>query len=262
MASDESPLTMEALEGRRFAFYPAIRGVEHNEWVRTDSTWSEIHVRNCESGQEFWIAKSHLGEVSSTGAPVLILGLVRELEAKAGGVHPYRRVVTEMPAARAGRAAGAPIPAAPPPKQRLFSRSDLKAVRILALSIGGALVLALLALLSFVGGFRSPLELFEADTTTADQRYLGLAGHYGYFEVVGRLGDPEDDLWISDDEAELQFQALGYPSRGYTVILMGGSRAEMRYLGTVHEPSRRVLDSARLERGGDTSSLMRNLPEF
>ena len=44
--------------------------------------------------------------------------------------------------------------------------------------------------------------------------------------------------------------------------MMGGTRAGMRYLGTVHEPTRQILDSARLARGGDTSSMMRNLPDF
>jgi hypothetical protein len=43
---------------------------------------------------------------------------------------------------------------------------------------------------------------------------------------------------------------------------MGGTRGEVRYVGTLHEPSRKVLDSARLAGGGDTSSLMKNLPEF
>jgi hypothetical protein len=36
----------------------------------------------------------------------------------------------------------------------------------------------------------------------------------------------------------------------------------MRYIGTLHDPSRKVLDAARLSRGGDTDSLLHNLPNF
>jgi hypothetical protein len=46
------------------------------------------------------------------------------------------------------------------------------------------------------------------------------------------------------------------------VVLMGGTRAGARYIGTLHDPSRRILDAARLTRGGDTASLLRNLPPF
>ena len=263
MTSEASQSSLEALAGRRFSFYPTIRGIEHNEWTMEDSTWSEIHVRNCASGQDFWIPRNHLGGVSNSDSPVLILGLQRELEAKAGGVYPYRRVVTEMPSTPAGRSSRPASDVAAPAKQTLFKRSDARMLRLLAIAIGAGLLVSLLGFLAFVGGFHNPLEsLFKPDTSTVDQRYLGLGSNDSYFEVVGRLSAPESEQWISDDEDELQFQALHYPSRRYTVIMMGGSRAEMRYLGTVHAPTRSVLDSARLARGGDTSSLMRNLPDF
>ena len=261
MELDAGQPLAEALEGRRFSFYPAIRGIEHNEWTLRDSTWSEVRVSNAVSGQEFWIPKSHLGVVSSADQPVLILGLRRELEFKAGGVYPYRKIVTEMPSTAAGRTIGAP--AITPPKQKLLSGSDARMLRLLGLALGVALVASLLLFAGAVGGLHNPFEaLFAPDTSTTDQRYLALGSSDTYFEVVSTLSGPESEQWISDEEAELQFQALHYPSRGYIVILMGGSRAEMRYLGTVHDRSRRVLDSARLARGGDTSSMMRNLPEF
>ncbi len=254
----QSPLA--GLESRRFSFYPAIRGIERNEWTLSDSTWSEIQVRNGGTGEEFWIPRSHLGVASSTDSPVVILGLRRELEHKAGGVYPYRRVVAEMPSTRASRV---PQSAAPPPKQRFVTGSDAKTLRLLAIAVGGALLAGLVVFAVVVGGLHNPLErLFEADTSTADQRYLGLSNNDSYFEVVSRLGEPEAEDWVSGEEDELQFQVLRYPSRRYIVVMMGGSRGSMRYLGTVHDPSRQVLDSARLARGGDTSSMMRNLPEF
>jgi hypothetical protein len=261
MSFDEPQSLLAALEGRRFSFYPAIRGIKHNEWTLEGSSWSEVQVRNGESGQQFWIPRSHLGVVSSSDSPVLILGLRRELEFKAGGVYPFRKVVTEMPSTQAGREPQAP--ATPPPKQRSLSVSDARALRLLGLALGVGLLVSALVFAGVIGGMHNPFEaLFQPDTSTADQRYLGLGSSASYFEVVDRLERPESELWISAEEDELQFQALYYPSRGYIVIMMGGSRAEMRYIGTVHDRSRSVLDSARLARGGDTSSMMRNLPGF
>ena len=261
MASEPPQSPLAGLESRRFSFYPAIRGIEHNEWTLQDSTWSEIQVRNGSTGDEFWIPRRHLGGASSTDSPVVILGLRRELEYKAGGVYPYRKIITEMPSTRASR-----VPqeaTAPPPKQQFVTGADAKTLRLLAIAVGGTLIVGLIAFIAIVGGLHNPLErLLRPDTSTADQRYLGLSTTDSYFEVVSRLGDPESEDWISGEEDELQFQALRYPSRNYIVIMLGGARGNMRYLGTVHEPSRQVLDSARLARGGDTSSMMRNLPEF
>lgn len=261
MPADMSHSPLEELRDRRFSFYPAIRGIDHNEWTLTDSTWSEVQVRNSKSGQEFWIPRSHVGGLTSTDRPVAILGLRRELEFKAGGIFPHRNVVTEIPSTPASRA---PRPApTPPPPRRLLSGSDAGTLRLLGIAVGGALLVSVLGFLAVVGGLHNPLDaLFKPDTTTADQRYLGLASSDSYFEVVGRLGNAETEEWISGEEDELQFQVLRYPSRNYIIVMMGGTRADMRYLGTVHEPSRQILDSARLARGGDTSSMMRNLPDF
>lgn len=260
---DPHSSSLDTLQGRRFSFYPAIRGIEHNEWSLLDSTWSEVRVRNNASGQELWIPKSHLGSTSSTESPVLIMGLRRELEFKAGGVYPCRRAFGEPPARAAPRKPPPPARAAPPPARRLLSGSDARLLRVLGLAVGSGLVVGALAFAAFVGGLHNPFEvLFAPDTSTADQRYLSLGASTSYFEVISALGEPETEQWISEEEDELQFQALHYPSRGYIAILMGGSRADMRYLGTVHDPSRSVLDSARLARGGDTSSMLRNLPDF
>lgn len=263
MKPDQLQPPLDALAGRRFSFFPAIRGVRHNEWTLEQATWAEVQVRNCATGQELWVPRSHLGTVSSTDAPVVILGLRRELQCKAGGVFPYRDPVVEMPATRAAREPRPPAARRPPPRQRLLSGADAKTLRLLGIAVGCFLLVAIGGFLAVVGGLHNPLESWlEPDTTTTDQRYLGLGASDTYFEVVGRLAGPESAQWLSEEDAELQFQALRYPTRGYTVVLMGGSRAEMRYLGTLHEPSRRVLDSARLGRGGDTSSMLRNLPDF
>lgn len=261
MPTDRPQSLLDELRDRRFSFFPAIRGIEHNEWTLLDATWSEVQVRNGESGREFWIPRSHLGELSSTDSPVAILGLRRELESKAGGIYPYRSVVLEIPSTPASRLAR-PIPAPPPPK-RVISGSDARTLRLLGIAIGAALVLVVFGFLAVVGGLHNPLDvLFRKDVSTLDQRYLGLASHSSYFEVVGRLGQAESEEWISDEEDELQFQLLRYPARNYLVVMMGGTRADMRYLGTLHTPSKQILDSARLARGGDTAPMLRNLPDF
>ena len=253
--------SLAELQGRRFSFYPAIRGIEHNEWTMHDSTWSEVQVRNGMTGQEFWIPKRHLGGVSSSDSPVLILGLQRELEFKAGGVYPYRRTVTEMPSTPASRQP--PAAPVPEPKQRLLSGSDARLVRLLAIAIGVGLVVSVIGFLGLMGRLHNPLDRWlKPDTSTADQRYIGLGTTDSYFQVVAKLDRPSSEEWISAEEDEIQFQALFYPARRYIVVLMGSSRGDMRYLGTLHDPSRQVLDSAQFSRGGDTGSMMRNLPEF
>ena len=50
MASAPGQVSVEALKGRSFSFYPAIRNIEHNEWTLDEENWSELHVANRESG--------------------------------------------------------------------------------------------------------------------------------------------------------------------------------------------------------------------
>ncbi len=256
----EPKSTLQQLEGRRFSFYPTIRGIEHNEWTLGEATWSEVQVRNAASGREFWIPRRELGDVSSSDSPVLILGLHRELAYKAGGIYPHRRVVTQMPATPATRS---DVPEPAPEPQRALSVADARIVQLLALAVAVALVASAAIFLGLAGRLHNPIERWlREDTSTADQRYIGLGAADSYFQVVSKLDTPAAEQWISGEEDEIQFQALHYPDRSYIVILMGGTRATMRYLGTLHGPSRQVLDSAQLDRGGDTGPLMRNLPDF
>ena len=101
---------------------PPILNIEHNEWLFRKATWSEILVVNCKTSNEIWIPRRFLGEVSRIEDPVLIVGLNRELEYKAGAVWPYQRRVIEMPVAVGGSAASNPAPAperiAPPAKTK------------------------------------------------------------------------------------------------------------------------------------------------
>ena len=93
MASPPIPPQLEHLVTRPFSFYPPIVGIEHNEWLYRKANWSEILVVNCRSGTEIWISRRFVGEVARVEDPVLIVGLVRELEYKSGMIVPYQRRV-------------------------------------------------------------------------------------------------------------------------------------------------------------------------
>lgn len=259
--STEPDSPFEALGGKRFAFYPAIRNLDHNEWTLEQETWSEILAKNTETGDEIWVPRNHLGEISSTEKPVVIVGLKRELQYRNGQVGPYRKAVVEIPSKPQARSSAEPEPSPPPAMRASSTDSSTFAL------IGRAIVVGLIGLFMFTfiafEGVRNPItRLFQPDTSTTDQNYLGLTNQDGYLQVVEKLGRPGREQWLSEEESELQFQALFYPERRYAVILMGGQRGDGRYIGTVHEPHRKILDSARLSGGGNASAMMRNLPDF
>src|ERR1700730_16360266 len=93
------PPPLEHLGKRKFSFYPPILNIERNEWTYHQATWSEILVTNAHSGQEVWVPRRFLGEVSRVDDPVLIVGLNKELAYSAGAVWPHRRRIIEMPIA-------------------------------------------------------------------------------------------------------------------------------------------------------------------
>ncbi len=261
MNTHEDPRFAE-LAGRTFAFFPAIRNIEHNEWTLEKETWSEVLAKNTRSGEEIWVPRSHIGKISSSDAPILIVGLLRELQWKGGSVVPFRQQVVSMPSlgGRSGSRAPGPEPAAP---KRTNSAADRQTLSLIVKALlAGLAVVLLFVMFNFSKGENPIAALFRTDTSTTDQRYLGLTNADSYHLVVSKLGQPEREQWLNPEEADLQFQALWYPQRSYLVILMGGTRADMRYIGTLHDPSRKVLDAARLSRGGDTSSLLHNLPNF
>src|ERR1035441_7631292 len=103
MASPPIPPQLDRLITRPFSFYPPIVGVEHNEWLYKKASWSEILVVNCKNGEEIWISRRYVGDVSRVDDPVLIVGLKYELEYKGGMVVPLQRRVIEMPVAGGGR---------------------------------------------------------------------------------------------------------------------------------------------------------------
>jgi hypothetical protein len=96
--------------------------------------------------------------------------------------------------------------------------------------------------------------------TAKDQSYLELTSRDDYTGVVSKLGPPESDRWLSAT-GELQYRALVYPQRRYTVILMGSTRGTATYIGAMDERWR-PLHAVDLRSGGTTASLLRGLQQF
>jgi hypothetical protein len=139
---------------------------------------------------------------------------------------------------------------------RLESATDKRMLRLIGIALAAAILLYLLAMnLVRVGPLRQRVVF-----TGKDQLFLDLSGRDDYLAVVQRLGKPASDRWQSEAGA-LQYRALGYPDRKYTVILMGADRRSVLYIGTMDDHWRPV-HSVDLRSGGTTASLLRELPRF
>jgi hypothetical protein len=103
------PTPLDQIGRRPFLFYPAIVGIEHNEWMLRRVSSSEVQVINTKTSEELWIPRRFLGEVSAIEDPFIIAGLVKELEYKGGAVLPHRRRVIEMPRVVNGPVNGPPV---------------------------------------------------------------------------------------------------------------------------------------------------------
>jgi hypothetical protein len=257
MSSPPVPPSLDQLGHRAFSFYPPILNIEHNEWIFRRGTWSEILVLNTKTQSELWVPRRFLGEVSSVEEPVMIVGLSKELEWKAGMVLPHERRVIEMP--RAINDSPPPQPSTPAASApvvgiRLESRAESRISRLIL----GAMVLGIVACVVVVALFRDSGS--RVRYTTVEQTNLGLTGRDDFFSVVSKLGTPADDRWRSD-QGELQYRALGYPQLGVVLILMGSDRNSAHYIGAM-DKSWKVVHSVPLPGGRDSSAILKGLKRF
>jgi hypothetical protein len=93
------PASFESLGRRPFSFYPPIVNVEHNEWILCRADWTEFQVINTKTKAELSVPRRFVGEGALVEEPVMIVGLVKELEYREGVVLPHVRRVIEMPRA-------------------------------------------------------------------------------------------------------------------------------------------------------------------
>jgi len=213
-----SPL--HQLGNRPFSFYPPILNIEQNEWFFRRASWSEILVMNSRSHLEIWIPRRFVGEISQIEDPVLIVGLVKELEYRAGAVWPHQRRVIEMPVA-VGERPRKPAPAAQPAPVigiRTESLADSRMGKLVGFTMLVGVVVSFIAVNVFRRG--------------ADTAYMELTRDDDYSAVVRKLGPPAEDHSQSGAGA-IQFRSLWYPQRSYYVILMGTSRSSAHYIGAV-----------------------------
>ena len=153
MSAPLVPSPLDYIGLRRFAFYPAIKHIQPNEWLLGTGSWSEVQVVNAQTGAELWVPRQYVGAVSETEGPLLIVGLTKDLDFHEGIVEPSVKRVIEMPHADSVPS-GSPVELArrdtgPAPVIgiRLPERSDSSMNKALATLAIGALVVCLLAAL-------------------------------------------------------------------------------------------------------------------
>ncbi len=242
---------------RPFSFYPAIFGIEHNEWRFGRATWSEIEVRNAKSGLDLWIPRRFFGEVSPVADPVVIVGLTKELEFRAGAVWPRQKRVIEMPPAPAGETAAFTPPAPTGAGAiRLESPAEQRVGRLILATLA-VLAVALFALVLVT---REKTVVPRVSYTNRDQAFLELRYQDDYHAVIHRLGQPAS-VRERMGSAEIQYRVLDYPARGYSVVLMGGDKDSLRYIGAM-DREWNVIHFVQRPDGRDTAPLLRSLRRF
>jgi hypothetical protein len=248
------PPSVEQLGERPFSFYPAIIGVDHNEWAFRRATWSEMLVVNRTTKQEVWIPRRLIGEVSRIDEPVVIIGLIKELELKGGMVIPHERRVIEISRALNDIPRPAEAPAVPHTAPvvgiRLEPGAESRVGRMLltVIAIGILLCIGVIAVLSW--GSRHVVY------QPVVQNDLGFSTNDDYFSVVNKLGPPVEDKWRSD-QGELQYRRLSYPHQGVSIILMGSDRKDMHYVGAMDKDWHVVHSINR-----NTEAMLRSLRRF
>ena len=259
MSSPVIPPPLEALRNQPFSFYPPILNIEHNQWQYRKATWTDALVANARTGQEIWIPRRFLGEISRIEDPVVIVGLLKELEYKEGAVWPHRRRVIEMPIA-VGAPARPPSPAqqtgpAPVVGIRLEPNTDSHIFR----KVGGALVLGIVAAFVMVNFYRDSVLRPRMAYMAKDRIYLSLTAQDDYHAVVRKLGAPAHDRWLGPADGT-RYRALWYPDRACIIIMMAANGADATYIGAL-DANWNPIHSVRLAQG-DAGALLRSLPRF
>jgi hypothetical protein len=254
------PTPLQHLGGRRFSFYPPIRNLEPNEWLYRRATWSECVVVNTRSGEEVWVPRIFLGEVSRIDEPVMIVGLNRQLEWRSGKIVPLERRVIEFPVVvneylvndypvNDSHAPPRSGPLAPVINIRLEPKPEARAWKW----IGVAAVLGAVAFTIVADVARQTPWRQRADFSRGYRSYLQLGPADDYASTIRKLGPPAR-AGSRATEARV-FRSLTYTARRYSVILMGPTRDEARYIGTL-DLHGRVLDAVRLPDGSSGESLL------
>jgi len=252
------PSPLQQLGGRRFSFYPPIRNLGPNEWLYRSATGSECVVANAKSGEEVWIPRLFLGEVSRIDEPIMLVRLNRELEWKSGAIVPRLRHVIELPvAANDNRPApSSPAHLAPVVSIRLEPKTEVRAWKWIGVAVVlGAVACTIGMDIAYQSQFRQRTDLFRGY-----RPWLQLSANDDFASTVRKLGAPssETSAAMSDSAGDRVFRLLAYNGRRYSVILAGPKRETARYIGTL-DPHGRVLDAARYRDGSTADALLHSL---
>jgi hypothetical protein len=259
MAVPPIPPPLAQLGNRPFSFYPAILNAGHNEWIYRSATWSEALVRNTKTNEEVSVPRRYLGEISRVDAPVMIVGLLAELEYRSGAVWPAERRVIQMPRAvndtPRARMAQAPVGGAVVVGIRLEGDSNSRVGKLVLGGVALGVAGCVLAISLFRGGviatraFYAPLSQVDLPLTPDDD----------YSAVVRALGPPQGERWRSGSGE--QYELLAYPQRKLYVILMGRDRADVRYIGAM-DWNWRPAHAVNFSDNGSSIGLLRRMPRF
>jgi len=250
------PTPLEQLGHRPFSFYPAIQNIQHNEWQFSRARADEIQVINTKSQQELWIPRGFLSGVSSIEEPVVIVGLLKELECREGVVIPHVRRVIEIP--RAVNDVPRPWLNAPHPGQlapvvgiRVESGAESQKSRKLLGAVAAGILTCIVGMV-----------IFRDATAGSRARFFGVSSRLSlpfvanddYESVISRIGYPESNhsRVLPDGSA---FYLMRYPDRGFIVVLLGGDRTQASYLGALGRGGR-VVHSVTLPNGHDSAGLL------
>jgi hypothetical protein len=252
------PAPLDQLGQRRFSFYPPIVNIEHNEWIVRRVTWSEVHVMNAKTSTELFLPRAFVGEASLVEEPVMIVGLVKELEYKNGAVLPHVRRVIEMPRAvndsfrprirpaeTAGPAPVVGIRLEPSTESRTSKRMRTAFAAGILACVASAIVLRD-GTMGSRAKLAAPIEL-----------HLPLTASDGYDSIVNKLGRPARDRWF--EIGGMEYRRLSYPQRSYALLLMGAAKDDHAfYIGAI-DPYGRVIHSVQLSDGRNSAALIRRL---
>ena len=92
------------------------------------------------------------------------------------------------------------------------------------------------------------------------QMELGFTAQTDYYDVVRKLGKPDQDRY-KEDAGERQYRLLAYPKSDLIVILMGADRGTERYIGT-KDFQWRTVHAVTLPGGANTEPILRALKKF
>lgn len=152
MSAPLVPSPLDYIGPRRFAFYPAIKNADPNEWVLGTASRSEVQVINAKTGSEIWVPRQHIGAVSDAGSALLTVGLRKPLDLRSGSLEPLVKRVIEMPHGDSDPFAGCRNPSphpAPVIAIRLDdSRKSAASKAIVGLAIGSLLACLLASLIA------------------------------------------------------------------------------------------------------------------